>query len=276
MGFARFWRSAVTGLCFAGFWALALGAAPTLLAAILLVTPQRERRARRVRRLVSFGFRLLLRVTAALNLARFEIEGEGWREAARGRLIVANHPSFLDAVLLLAALPDATCVMKSSLQRHPLFAPFVRAGGYLGNASDPLQAIAECALAHARGEPILIFPEGTRTRPGEMPRFRRGAAQLALRAGLEILPATITCDPPALTHGVPWYRTPPATVRLVIRFHAPRKPAAFASLEGLEPPRAARRLTRGLQDYFTSQLTLFEHANIRPRAPAADCELSLR
>lgn len=270
--FAQIWRSAVAGLCFATFWLLTLLAAPTALAVLVLATPDRNRRGCRVRHLVSFGLRLLVRLAAALRIVECRIEGEHWRRAARGRLIVANHPSFLDAIAILAALPDANCVVKQRLRHHPLFAPFVRAGAYLGKPADPVAVIEQCRHAHERGEPILIFPEGTRTRPGDLPRFRRGAAQIALRAGIEILPATISCTPPALTHGKPWFRMPAQQVRLVVRFHAPRKADAFASFTGLDAPRAARCLTRGLQDYFIKELTLSDHADTPTPLPAAQCE----
>jgi len=276
---ARAWRSAATGLCFAGFWVLALAAAPSLLAVVVAVTRDRERRARRVRGIASLGFRLLMRAIEVLQLGRFEFDGTGWESAVRGRLVVANHPCLLDAIMLLARFPEANCVMKSRLRRNPLLAPFILAGGYLGNAADPMTVIEQCRRARDRGEPVLVFPEGTRTRPGGRLRFRRGAAQLALRAGMEIVPATITCDPPVLTHGAPWFRMPPCRVRLVIRFHAPREPGAFAALAGLEPPRAARRLTRGLEDYFARQLKTSDpsdHAHYRPALPAVEIEHALR
>lgn len=261
------WRSIGTGLCFAGFWLLTLVAIPTVLAGTLVAVRDRERRVRQVRRWISLGFRSLIRAIELLRLAEFRIEGEGHQQDAHGCLIVANHPSFLDAVVLLGLLPDANCIMKSTLRRHPLFAPFVRAGRYLANTTDPMEAIEQCRQAKSRGEPILIFPEGTRTRPGVLPQFQRGAAQIALRANMDILPAVIFCTPPVLTHGIPWYRMPAERVRVVIRFHAPRAAGSMAPLDGLPLPRAARRLTKGLQDYFTNYLADSDHAHLRSPLP---------
>jgi len=181
--------------------------------------------------------------------------------------------------VLLGHLPEANCVMKSRLRRNPFLAPFVLAGGYLGNASDPVSVIEQCRRARERGEAVLVFPEGTRTRPGEKLRFRRGAAQLALRAGMDIVPVTITCDPPVLTHGSPWFRMPPVRVRLVVRFHRPREPGAFAELAGLQPPLAARRLTRGLENYFVRKLTFAdfsEHADNEPSFVPVEYEHAVR
>ena len=59
----------------------------------------------------------------------------------------------------------------------------------------------------ARGDNFLIFPQGTRV-PAGVPRrpLRRGAAQIALHTGAPILPVSITCDPPVLAKGQPWYQ----------------------------------------------------------------------
>lgn len=249
---SAWWHSAGTGLCFLGFWLLA--AASSLLILPFALFPS-EGRSRRVRRLAAVGFRLLLGWIEALGLGRFSTEGGKWIDAAGGRLLVANHPCFLDVVALLARVPDANCVMKAGLRRHPFFGPFVRAGGYISNASDPQQVIEACREARARGEAIVIFPEGSRSRPGAAPHFLRGAAQIALRAEMEILPVTIRCTPPVLTHGRPWFRMPAERFAHVICFHPPCDPEAFATLEGLAPPLAARRLTRGLEDYFKRRLS---------------------
>lgn len=272
---SRFGRSAATGLCFAGFWLLAAAALPTALAAILLATRDPQLRARRTRRLAAAGFRLLLRTTAALGLAEFSSEGDEWAAAARGRLVVANHPCFLDALVLLARMPEANCIVKGRLRRHPLFAPYVRAAGYLGNGAGPEAVVAQCRAACERGEPVLVFPEGTRTRAGAPPQLGRGAAQIALRAGLEILPVVISCDPQVLTHGAPWHRMPGGRVRHVIRFRRPRTAESFGPVAGLEPPRAARRVTRGLQEYFIRELSVPDDVQARQPTLAASLQRSL-
>lgn len=168
-------RSAAAGFCFIFFWALAVTATVTMLPLVAIRPVDRQRR---IRRLASLGFRVLIGLTEMLGIFRFRIEGEEWIGAAEGRLVVANHPCFLDVVVLLEHLPRANCIMKAALRRHPLFAPFVCAGGYISNASDPLETLAACRRAKERGEAIIIFPEGSRTPPGVMPRLHRGARRL--------------------------------------------------------------------------------------------------
>jgi len=256
--FESFRRSVLAGGCFVVFGALALLALLIPLPILLMVTPRRLRE-RRVRGLASLGFRLLIRMIEGCGLAHIEVRSEGIPDLA-GCLLIANHPSYLDAVFLMAHLPHVNCVMKSSLLNHPLFFPFTRLGGYIASDSeDPQKLIEACRAASDRGEPILIFPEGTRSTPGKPLRFRRGAAQVALRAGLRVVPLVVHCDPPALTHGYPWYRMPDRCVHLVIRFAPPCEIADFAGGAAEDWSRLARHATRGLENYYVRQLSSDPH-----------------
>lgn len=262
-------RSALAGLCFVVFGAVALFGVCVLLPLLLLVTP-RARRASQVRGLASVGFRLLIRMIEGCGLAKIKLEGAETLTTA-GCLLVANHPSYLDAVFLMAYFPHVNCVIKPALLNHPLFFPFARLGGYIAGSEDnPMALVEDCRAAARRGDTILIFPEGTRTTPGTPMHFRRGTAQIALRAALPIVPVVIVCDPPALTHGHPWYRMPAKRVRLVIRFQPTRDAMDFAAVPPSGLPRMARQVTRGLENYFITQLASTDHElSSSPRPPAS-------
>ena len=103
-------RSALAGGCFIVFGAVALFGLFVPLPMLLLVTP-RKLRGQRVRGLASLGFRLLIRMIELCGLARIEVRSDGI-PALAGCLLVANHPSSLDAVFLMAHLPHVNCVMK--------------------------------------------------------------------------------------------------------------------------------------------------------------------
>lgn len=103
---------------------------------------------------------------------------------AHGRIYAANHPSLIDVVLLVSLLPDTTAVAKQSLLRDPLISRIVRTV-FLPNDEQLIEHAHEWLR---RGGNVLLFPEGTRSPKGGMNPFKRGAAQLALRTGMPIVP----------------------------------------------------------------------------------------
>ncbi len=251
-------RSALAGLCFIAFGAIAVFGVCVPLPVLLIVTPPRLR-AQRVRGLASVGFRLLIRMIEGCGLARIELHGTETLSTA-GCLLVANHPSYLDAVFLMAYFPHVNCVMKPALLHHPLFFPFTRLGGYIaGSEQSPLTLVEQCRTAAQHGDTLLVFPEGTRSTPGMPLHFRRGTAQIALRAKLPIVPVIIQCEPPTLTHGHPWYRMPSTRIHLVICFQPPRVAVDFAGEPSSSLPQLARQVTRGLENYFVTQLATTNH-----------------
>ena len=122
-------------------------------------------------------------------------------------LVIANHPSLIDVLLITATLPNLCCVLKGALHYNPLFTTLIRYLDYLPN-SDPERMLAEGNERLLAGEKLLIFPEGTRTEPGQPLQFRMGAAELAARSAAMVLPVTIHTNSPFLSKGVPWYQWP--------------------------------------------------------------------
>jgi len=113
-------------------------------------------------------------------------------------IICANHQSYLDAYWIFAYLPSkirlATCCVARKELAENIFTAFMAHPVSIipaerdGNA---LPAIGMSLAALKNQRPILIFPEGNRSREGEMRAFRRGAAHLALRANVPIVPVRI-------------------------------------------------------------------------------------
>lgn len=108
-------------------------------------------------------------------------------------VVAANHESFADVVVLLARLPlNVRFLAKRSIFRVPVLGWSIAAAGFIpvdrGERSGG-GATLEAALGRLRdGRSLVIFPEETRTRTGELLPFKKGAALLALRAGLPLLP----------------------------------------------------------------------------------------
>ncbi len=265
-----FWRSTGAGLCFAGFSLITLLATPLVVTLGLLSSPDPAVRARRTRHFASWWFRRLLGGIRVLGLVEFHIENPAALPArAAGRLIIANHPSLIDAIVLLAYLPDARCITKHRFAHYSLFALCARLSGYIDNA-DPLSMIDLCREARMRNEPVLIFPEGTRTRPGVPLSLHRGAAQIALRAGFEVLPIQIECNPPMLTHSRPWYRMPQGRVEYRLGVGRPVSPGELAAIEAVPPAIAARRLTQAFTDLLAFDTQIGENTGPGLPPPARE------
>lgn len=174
------------------------------------------------------------------------------RKALDGTLILATHPGYLDVVILLGSIEQLTCVVKPGIWNNPLFGWAVRAAGYIP-ALDPTWVIEEGAKALARGEALLLFPEGTRTLPGLPFRFHRGAAHLALRSGAPLVPLIVTCEPPLLAKGHRWYHMPENPCDYQIRALAPMG-SPFTGSATLAPTQAARDLTEWLEAEFDKEV----------------------
>ncbi|GHB90753.1 lysophospholipid acyltransferase family protein [Cerasicoccus arenae] len=147
--------------------------------------PASKRRQRWSRRIM---IALLKTFIAAIQIGGVgRVRFRGVREAIPSgpSLIVANHTGLLDALFLLTELQDVVCVFKSSLRRSPFFCGVIRENGFIANDEglDLLHAMDEVL---ARGLPILVFPEGTRTEAPPLNDFKAGFALVARRAGVPV------------------------------------------------------------------------------------------
>jgi 1-acyl-sn-glycerol-3-phosphate acyltransferase len=262
---SKIWRALGTGFCFVVFALLSLLASLTVLPVLLLWPMKATRRERRIRAFVSGSFRALLGLVAALGLGRVEVEGREWLKHAEGKLIVAPHPMYLDVVALLALLPQADCVVKSALLSNPFYRRFARAAGYIGN-DDCAALLAACANSLRRRRSLILFPEGTRSTPGEPLKFRRGAAQVAVRSGCDLLPIVIDCNPPALLKGGRWYQVPKRAWRLRITVCAPKPLSEFGYRPDMPVGVAARHLTSNLEQLFNQHLQRHDDTHRRIEA----------
>jgi 1-acyl-sn-glycerol-3-phosphate acyltransferase len=245
----RLWRSAATVLCFAVFALGGLLLAPVLLLALLL---QRDGVARRRwgKRAVHHSFRAFVALMRWVGVVRVSVE-PGLRAQLRegGRFVVANHPTLIDFVVLASLCPQADCLVKGALFRDPTRQWPVRLAGYIRN-EDGEQTLALAARSFAEGNSLFIFPEGTRTRPGEAPQFQKGAAQLAVRLGRDVLPLYIRATPSNLHKGAPFYWAPAQAIRMAVEALAPVAVGPFLERRGGEAALAARDLNQHLQGLY--------------------------
>jgi 1-acyl-sn-glycerol-3-phosphate acyltransferase len=244
----RAWRVFATALAFAcfGVGGLLLWLLVFPLQTLLLRDPdQRQRAARAV---VQAVFRLFVGWMRLLGLIRYEVRGIE-KLQRRGLLILANHPTLIDVVFLIGLVPNAVCVVKSTLAEHPCTRGPVSATGYICN-NDAADLLLACVDTLAAGSNLIIFPEGTRSRPGQALKMQRGAAQIALRGGLDVTPVRIHCEPLGLYKGQPWWTVAKRPLRFTIEVGDDLPTAPILEAAGGEHGRAARRLTESLVRFF--------------------------
>lgn len=240
----RSWRLFGTALSFAVFGVGAV--AVSLLFVALLVVPRRLRQ-RPARALVLVSFRSFLKFMALVRVVEFDLDREGIaRLGTPGRrVIVANHPTLLDVMVLLAHVKQASCVVKRRVWRNPFLSAAVRAANYVPN-DDFAQLLHDCGAALARLEPLIVFPEATRSAPGEPLRLQRGAATIALESDATVDIVHFRCEPVLLTKGDAWYRVPARRPCLAAKVGASVRAREYLR-GGASRSVAARRLTQALQ-----------------------------
>jgi 1-acyl-sn-glycerol-3-phosphate acyltransferase len=248
----RAWRIVATGLSFAVFGAGGLFLGAVVCMAMRLIIHDPDAYAQAVRRLISRTFHLFITFMWLVGVLRWRATGqEHWRRE-RPYLVIANHPSLIDIVFLLSYFEGADCVVKSGVIHNPAWGLLVRAADYVSN-EDPAALLDECARRLGSGRTVVLFPEGTRTVPGEPLQFGSAAGAIAARSGCKCLPVVITCDPPTLYKGLPWYRVPATRPEFVLRVCPPlaARPVTGAATDQRQ---AAREFTRELEQFFTRQL----------------------
>lgn len=139
---------------------------------------------------------VILKGFCLTRLIRLDIRA--FQKDIRGCVILANHPSLIDVVILTVLLPRTFSVAKAALRRHPLIGVIVRRV-FL---HDDARLMEEAPTLLAAGYNILVFPEGTRSpNPTTMHTWHRGGTQLALRTQSPIQPIALQYDYRLLAKG---------------------------------------------------------------------------
>jgi 1-acyl-sn-glycerol-3-phosphate acyltransferase len=211
-------RLSLLGLLYGvGTW-LQFVLAATLVLPVLLLTPGLARRRAQVSTLARL----------ALRLAGMRLELHGLEQLPQPCIVVANHSSYLDGVVMAAALPARfSFVIKREMAAVPVAgtllrrigAEFVERGNRIRGARDARRLLRSAATGHS----LVFFPEGTfRTAVGLL-RFHIGAFAVAVRANLPVVPVAIRGTRHCLPPGSPWPR--PGTIRVEALATLPWQPS---------------------------------------------------
>ncbi|MBO1325447.1 1-acyl-sn-glycerol-3-phosphate acyltransferase [Acetobacter sp. TBRC 12305] len=219
----RFYASlVVTGLIF-----LCLDTGSFLLRRIM---PEGVARRRAGRRWLYAMSRLAVRYLRAAGIIQCDLAALEALADEQHVVLVANHPSRMDSLILASALPRLSCVTKASIWERPVLGSTLRMAGYIRHDT-LLRVIGPASERLAEGCQLLLFPEGTRSRAGDAPGpIQPGFAAIAQRTRSAVQVLLIETDSPYLSQGWPFLKRPPLPMRYAVktgpRFAAPRRDEA--------------------------------------------------
>lgn len=247
------WRLVMTGFCFALFGIGGLLLSLVWFNLLLLLQRDNAKRRRLARRSIALSFQFFLTVAKTLGVLDYRIQGIDILRREQGCLVVANHPTLIDYVLLASVMPETDCLVKSALLRNPFLGGVVRAADYLVN-SQADELLPACQQRLTQGDTILIFPEGTRTHPGENMKLQRGAANIAVRCGSDLRIVVIHCSEHLLDKKSRWYDVPLRKPLFQVEVRERVQIKQFFDAKSQEPALAARQLNRHLLHQLSPDL----------------------
>jgi len=150
---------------------------------------------------------------------RVEVEGLDNIKPGTPYVYMSNHLSHFDAVSLLTVLPlGVKFLAKKELGRIPFLGWAMYALGYIfverGNRLKSFKRIDKGVKKVKEGTPVLVFAEGTRSQDGNLQPFKKGGFVMAIKAGVDIIPISISGSRGVLPRGS--LRVNPGMVKVVI------------------------------------------------------------
>lgn len=208
------------------------------------------------RRAIMAAFRLYLRLLTTFCACRFDLSELDRLHDAGPVIVAANHPTLLDAVLIVSRMPNAICVMKSSLMNNLLFGSAARLAGYVRN-DGALPMLKQSREGLHEGAQLVMFPEGTRTRKFPLDPLTPTLGMIARRSGAPVQTVLLEFSTPYLGKSWPLFRRPSLPLygraRLGRRFEARTNYAEF---------------TRELDAYFRQELRSMQQGPVTIDGPA--------
>lgn len=146
----------------------------------------------KIHRVANLWAKILLR----LSNTKVKVIGEENLMRGQPQIFMSNHQSDFDILISLAYVPvQFRWIAKKELFSIPVFGAAMRSAGYIeidrSNREKAIHSIDEAALSIRRGKSIMTFPEGTRSRDGEIKAFKQGTFYLAIKSGVPIIPVSI-------------------------------------------------------------------------------------
>lgn len=188
------------------------------------------RRARRLQRVTAGAYRFMHVWLSMTRITQFDHRQRPAGLPSGPCVVIANHPTLMDITSITAVVGAGSTVVKPALYRRRMLHHLLLGAGHVeGPGNDPISAgrvVDEMVERLGRGIPVIVFPEGTRSPPGQLLRFGRLAFEIACRANVPLVSMTITCEPVYLSKEVTLFRPPHPTPQLRLAVLAVDEPAS--------------------------------------------------
>mgnify|MGYP000229829739 CR=1 FL=1 len=209
-------------------------------------------------RVAQWLFRLWVDIIIWTCGMKIRAEGMENIDPARSYIVVANHQSYMDIPALAYVFPSRLrFIAKSSLLYIPFFGITMKRLGHAiinrGERVKALKTVGEFIKNLRKGDSIVIFPEGTRSKDGRVGDFKKGALLLVVKSGLPVLPVAICGTRQVMPKGR-FYVTP-GEVRIKIG-----APIDLANIKDLEKKPVRDRVIRAIKDDIRKKV---ESADLR-------------
>ena len=187
-------------------------------------------------------FRFFVGLLQRLGLARCDLAALDALRGGPPLVIAPNHPSLLDAMLVVSRLPNVACIMKAEVLDNVFLGGGARLAGYV-RADAPKEMIRAAADMLRDGRHVLVFPEGTRTVASPVNPFTGGFAAIAKLAGAPVQAVFIEARSPYLSKGWPLLRRPAFPLEYRVRLG-----------KRFEPQPDSKAFVAALEAYFRREL----------------------
>jgi 1-acyl-sn-glycerol-3-phosphate acyltransferase len=193
---------------------------------------------------ICYGFRLYAWSLSITRIYRLDLRAIDSLRGGPPLILAPNHPSLIDALLILTRHPNLVCVMKSQLMNNVFLGSGSRLARYVRN--DSSRQLVKESVSHLReGGVLLLFPEGTRTTQNPINSFLVGSVGLiAKHAKVPVQTLLVETDSPFLSKGWPLFK------------HLPKIPIVYRVKLGrrFDPPTDIAAFTADLDQYYRREL----------------------
>lgn len=132
-------------------------------------------------------FIFYVKVISSIGCISVKVKNKEDLSKLRSKVVIANHPSILDVVILFSLVPNADCIVKGDLVKNKFISLIIK-NLYIPNNIPFDEQLELAKKSMDEGNNLIIFPEGTRSKPGEPWEFKKGAARFALYSKNDIVP----------------------------------------------------------------------------------------